>query len=92
MLRLAVDHHRQHRRLQDELLGAERLRDSLERRRGGGQAHRRQGLDTETKRPKCEHTNTKLIYRGGLKSGPVLLSKSQGRKFLQPRDHFLAQL
>ena len=48
MLRLAVDDDRQHRRLQDQLLGAERLRDGLERRRGGGQAHRRQRLDTET--------------------------------------------
>ena len=48
MLRLAVDHHRQHRRLQDQLLGAESLSDGQERRRGGGQAHRRQGLDAET--------------------------------------------
>ena len=34
-------------------------------------------------------------YRAGLKSEPVLLSKSQAgpiKKFTQPRDHFLAQL
>ena len=33
------------------------------------------------------------IYRDWLKSGSVLLSKSQaehGRKFMQPRDHSLA--
>ena len=47
VLRLAVDDDRQHRRLQDELLRAERLRDGLERGRGGRQAHRRQRLDTE---------------------------------------------
>ena len=35
------------------------------------------------------------MYRDRLKSGPDLLSKSlaeQGRKFMQPRDHYLADL
>ena len=41
------------------------------------------------------HLNVYVVYRDGLKSGPVLLSNSQAkpsRNFLQPRDHFLAHL
>ena len=40
-------------------------------------------------------SGSQILYRDGLKSGPLLLSKSQaglGRKFSQPRDHFLAQV
>ena len=63
-------------------------------RDGGRKNNERARCERETWLEKSS-PNLSYTYRDGLKSGPVLLSKSQaeqGRKFMQPRDHFLAQL